>query len=390
MNRKLFTLLLVICLQFACAKKIPPKWSTQNSMLMSSAINLQDDLDKTSLILALNNSISYFQNLPADRTFTFGNKTISKNQMIASQKEFINALHKFGLSKQLNDFLAANFDFYKSASSDVLVTGYFEPALRGSFTQSEKYFYPLYRKPNDLVTVKLSEFFPNNPELPQEIRGRLVGDTIHLYYDREAIDYKQSLANKGLELVWVDDLLDAFFLHIQGSGIVYLDNGNKVRVNYANQNGHPYRAIGKYLVDRGYLKLKDASMQGIKKALRENPQIVKDVLSWNPSYVFFRKVDKGPIGSIGQVLTPFRSIALDKSIFPRGSLAVLKSSEPVFDTHGNLTWKPFTRFVVNQDTGGAINGAGRVDYFMGHGNQSAEKAGVMKQAGELFFLLKKS
>ncbi|MEZ4752816.1 MAG: MltA domain-containing protein [Bdellovibrionota bacterium] len=358
-------------------------------MTKTSPVSIADDLSAESLLYAVNKSINYYKKLGNDKIFYFGSKAVTRNELLKSHQLFAQALAKYGLTQNFYDFIENNFDYYTSESAKVLVTGYFEASLNGSRTRSSKYKYPLYRKPNDLISVKISDFFPDKPELPDTVRGRLAGDIVFKYYDREDIDYKNKLSNKNLEIVWVDDLLDSFFLHIQGSGIVYLDDGNKVRVNYASQNGHPYKAIGKYLVDNNYLKLEDASMQSIRKVLSDNPELQRKVLSWNPSYVFFREVNEGPVGSIGQVLTPLRSVALDKDIFPRGSIGILKTKEPVVGRNNEISWKEVSRFVVNQDTGGAITGAGRVDYFMGHGEEAAQKAGVMKQAGNIFFILKK-
>ena len=329
MHKRIIYLFIISLLFSSCAKRVSPKWTKENSMQQVSAISIEDDLSPSSLTAAVEKSLSYYQKIKANRTFVFNNRIVSRNEIIDSHKLFLSGLEKYGLTQEFNNFLEDNFDFYSSTSDKILITGYFEASLRGSKKRSERYHYPLYKKPDDLVTIQLNEFFPENEELPKVLRGRLDGDMVHTYYDREEIDYQQNLSGKSLEIVWVDDILDAFFLHIQGSGIVELDDGGILRVNYASQNGHPYKAIGKYLVKNGYLKLKDASMQGIIKVLTENPEIVKKVLIWNPSYVFFREVSKGPIGSIGQVLTPFRSIALDKSIFPRGALAILKSAEPV-------------------------------------------------------------
>ncbi|MCP4230942.1 MAG: murein transglycosylase, partial [bacterium] len=195
---------------------------------------------------------------------------------------------------------------------------------------------------------------------------------------------------KDLEMVWIDNPVDVFFLQIQGSGIVYLDNGEKVRVNYAESNGHPYRAIGRLLLDKGVLTRENVSMQSIRKYLADHPGEMEEIFNYNPSYVFFREVAEGPVGSLGVPVTPYRSIATDRNLFPRGALCYIETEVPVFDEDGQVKeWKPYRGFVLNQDTGGAIRTPRRVDLFTGHGDASELVAGHMKQKGMFYFLIKK-
>jgi membrane-bound lytic murein transglycosylase A len=188
----------------------------------------------------------------------------------------------------------------------------------------------------------------------------------------------------------VNDPIDLFFMHIQGSGKIRLPDGNVMQVSYAQKNGHPYRSIGRYLLDKEKLTSSEMTHQSIKKYLREHPEELSDILNYNKSYVFFRIVENGPIGALGLTLTSGRSIATDLDLFPKGALAFVRLRKPVFDKNGNIkTWEIFSRFVLNQDTGGVIKGPGRVDLFCGTGSDAEMLAGSLKENGELYFLVKK-
>ena len=264
-----------------------------------------------------------------------------------------------------------------------LFTGYYEPTLEGSRRRSERYRVPLYVRPPELVTVNLGEFREDLEG--RRVAGRLEGRRLVPFHDRAAID-AGGLAGRGLELLWVDDPVDAFFLHIQGSGRIELDDGGHLRVGYAAQNGHPYFAIGRELMDRGALTPEEVSMQSIRRWLEEHPEEAGDVLHRNPSYVFFRELgEEGPVGSQGVVLTPGRSLAVDRSFVPLGVPVWLDGSAP-------LVGRPETdtilqRLLVAQDTGGAIRGPVRGDVFWGPGDEAADVAGRMKHPGRIWLLL---
>ncbi len=265
-------------------------------------------------------------------------------------------------------------------SAEGLVTGYYEPLLRGSRTPTEKYRYPLYGPPDDLLVVDLSALYPELKNL--RLRGRLDGRRVVPYFDRTEIEMGLAPV-KGRELLWVDDPVELFFLQIQGSGRVRLETGETVRIGYADQNGHPYRSIGKWLVDNGELTLDRASMQGIKEWGRRNPQRLTELLNVNPSYVFFRELPdslSGPLGALGVPLTAERSIAVDPAAIPLGApvwLATTRPNSPV----------PLERLMLAQDTGGAIRGPVRADFFWGFGDEAGQIAGAMKQRGRMWVLL---
>ncbi|MDW8322929.1 MAG: murein transglycosylase A [Burkholderiales bacterium] len=265
-------------------------------------------------------------------------------------------------------------------SPEGLVTGYYEPLLRGSRSPSARYRHPLYAPPEDLLVIDLGTLYPELRNL--RLRGRLEGRRVVPYYTRAEIETGAAPV-RGRELLWVDDPVELFFLQVQGSGRVLLDNGEVVRVGYAEQNGHPYRSIGRWLVDNGELPLERASMQGIKEWAQRNPHRLTELLHANPSYVFFRELPKeltGPLGALGVPLTAERSIAVDPSMIPLGVPVWLATTRP----NSNV---PLERLVLAQDTGGAIRGAVRADFFWGFGEAAGQLAGAMKQRGRMWVLL---
>ena len=297
----------------------------------------------------------------------------------------------------VRDFFETHFLPYRVANADGsvqgLATGYYEPLLRGSRRKEGPYRYPLYAAPEDLLIVDLAEI---NPELKHlRLRGRLDGRRVVPYYPRAEIE-RGLPALAGKELLWVDDPVDLFFLQIQGSGRVRLATGELVRVGYADQNGQPYRSIGRYLVEQGELKLEQASMQGIKAWGAANPEKLDALLNQNPSFVFFRELSTaeggqgsnaggpmttgGPVGALGVALTPERSIAVDPRHIPLGAPVFLATTWP------NST-QPLQRLVLAQDTGGAIRGAVRADYFWGFGDAAGAQAGRMRQGARMWVLL---
>lgn len=267
-----------------------------------------------------------------------------------------------------------------AAQASGLVTGYYERLLRGAHTASAQFSTPLYSPPQDLLTVDLSSLYP---ELKgKAVRGRLDGNRVVPYYTRAEVAADPAL--RGKELVWVDNALDAFALEIQGSGRVQLEDGETVRIQYADQNGQPYHSIGRYLVDNGLLTVEQATMPGIRAWLEANPERMQEVLDANPSVVFFKEMplgnpQEGPKGAESVALTPGRSIAVDAAYVPLGAPVFLATTFPASDA-------PLERLVIAQDTGGAIRGAPRADFFWGTGNEAREMAGKMRQSGEMWLL----
>jgi membrane-bound lytic murein transglycosylase A len=244
-----------------------------------------------------------------------------------------------------------------------LVTGYYEPLLHGSLRRSERFAVPLYVRPPELVDVDLGAF--RDEYQGKRLAGVLDGRRLVPFADRARLE-QGAIAGRGLELLWVDDAIDAFFLHIQGSGRVELDDGTEMRVGYAAQNGHPYVAIGRELVSLGALALEDVTMQSIRAWLAEHPDQAAEIMRKNPSFVFFRKLDgAGPVGSQGVELEPYRSIAVDTKFVALGSLVWLAGTSP--SPRADEPDRPLERLVAAQDTGGAIRGPLRADLFCGHG-----------------------
>lgn len=284
------------------------------------------------------------------------------------------------------DYLSTHFDVYQAQNEDGssigMITGYYQPLLKGSRQQSAQYPYPLYREPEDLITVELADSYPDLKY--KRVRGKLTGKKLVPYPTRAEIDAKPSpLA--GSELFWINDIIDVFFLQIQGSGVVQLESGEQVQVGYANQNGHSYQSIGRILVKRGDLPLHKASMQGIKNWARNNLDQLQDLLNSNPSYVFFRELPKGlpgPIGALGVPIIAERSVAIDRKFIPLGAPIFLSTTQP-------NSKKALKQLMVAQDTGGAIKGGVRADFFWGAGDEAGAKAGSMKQQGEIWVLLPK-
>lgn len=295
---------------------------------------------------------------------------------------------------QVREFFETNFTPYRVANADGsaqgMVTGYYEPLLLGSRVRRAPYLHAIYAPPPDLLTIDLSAI---NPELKNmRLRGRLEGQRVVPYWSRS--DIERGVAPvAGKEIVWVSDPVELFFLQIQGSGRVQFDNGEVMRVGYADQNGHPYQSVGRYLIDKGELKLEHASMQGIKAWGRANPDKLEAALNHNASYVFFRELpaktsaagsagfaSDGPLGALGVPLTEGRSIAVDPRFIALGAPVFLATTQPNSSA-------PLNRLMMAQDTGGAIRGAVRADFFWGFGAAAGNLAGRMRQQGQMWVLL---
>ncbi|MEO5333401.1 MAG: MltA domain-containing protein [Magnetococcus sp. YQC-5] len=338
---------------------------------------------------ALMQSAVYYRRIKPDKVIFDGSPPVTADKMAKACTELAQ-LARNGEMKQLQEVLQNRFQLLRSVGykrGDVLVTGYYEPLLHGSLTRSKRYFYPIYRRPPDmlhddqgtyrLVKGKRARYFSRS-----QIDDRLINKP---YSDKQT----GALANRGLELVWVDDPIVAFFLHIQGSGRVVLENGQMMRIGYAATNGHAYVAIGRILIEEGKLTAQEMTMPRLRQWLIDNPKENQRLFFANQSYVFFHELKGDPVGNINVPLTPDRSIATDHRLFPKGAPAIITTTLPVLAPDGKTVtgWRPEDRFVVNQDTGGAIRGTGRVDLFFGFGKHVDIAAGVMKQnRSKLYFI----
>ncbi|HEX4855758.1 MAG TPA: MltA domain-containing protein [Limnobacter sp.] len=281
-------------------------------------------------------------------------------------------------------WLEENFEVWQLQQEDGkkegLLTGYFEPRLKGSRTARGNFNTPLYGVPADLVVVKLDEIYP---ELKgKRLRGRLQGNNLVPYFDRA--EWERLGPQREKPIVWVSDPLDAFLLQVQGSGRVSLPDGSEIRLSYAEQNGHPYKSIGKVLVDRGELTAAQATIPGIRKWAAANPGKLDELLNSNPSVVFFKEnrvlsPQEGPVGAMGIPLTGGLSLAIDREKIPYGSPMWIESSNPV-------TNAAIQQGVLAQDTGGAIRGRVRADYFWGTGDEAGNAAGLTRQPLKMWLL----
>ncbi len=284
----------------------------------------------------------------------------------------------------VRDYFETHFDLYQSRQPDGaaqgLITGYYAPVLAGSLVRTDRFNIPLYAQPGDLLDIDLSSVYPELKSL--RLRGRLQGNHVVPYWSRAQIDGDQHpLA--GHELVWLEDSLAAFFLQIQGSGRIRLPDGREIMVGYADQNGYPYQAIGRVLLERGELTADQLSMQAIQAWGAAHPDQLPELLAQNPSYVFFRILPNGAVlGALGVPLEAGRSIAIDSHALPLGAPVWLSTTEP-------LSTQPMNRLVIAQDTGGAIRGNVRADVYFGVGDVAGQHAGKMKQQGQMWVLLPK-
>ena len=361
-----------------------------------SAPAVLDDGEFRDAAAAVRQSLEYYQKLPQETLFTFGMDRVTARDMAVTLQNFLLIVENSTLTTiQKAEQIKKDFTLYRSVGSDnggkVLFTGYYEPLLTCRTKADEVYRYPLYKRPDDIIEIDLTQFGDNFPK--NKLFGRLDekrnNKRVIPYFSREEIDHQQALSDRDLEILWCDDPVSIYFLQVQGSGKADLGGGNIVSVLYDGQNGRPYKSIGRVLIDSGAMTKENMSMQALREYLRTHPDELSAILNQNPSYVFFR-MEMGPsLGNIGVPLTPGRSIATDARLFPKGGLALITTQKPVIENGVIREWLPFTRFVMNQDTGGAIRGPGRVDLFCGQGAEAEITAGYMQQEGELYFLVRK-
>jgi membrane-bound lytic murein transglycosylase A len=351
---------------------------------------LVDDADFAGLADALRQSLRYYRRLQSDTPFAYGQLTYTAREMEASTALLLEIVETTGGEARLAA-IREKFLLFESRNErgGAFFTGYFEPILPGSLARSERFRAPLYAVPDDLLTLDLTPYADAGVVAAdlrgKVLRGKLEGRKVVPYESRDRISFAGALSGRAQPLAWVADEVELFFLQIQGSGLIRLEDGGILRVNYADQNGHPYRAIGKLLKER--IPPEAMSLQALKAWLRENPGQVREVLAYNPSYIFFRRVEEGPLGNIQVPLTPGRSIAADARLVPKGGAAWFETTLPPAAAPGARTPVALRRFGVVQDTGGAITGHGRADIFWGTGEEGERLAGSFKQEGRLFLLV---
>ena len=407
MQRRLFHPLLTgslfLCLLLgACTRK--PLQKREDALRLSKTPELiADDLPMNPFLEGLEKQIAYLRSPEGKKIkeLNFGKVAFPVDEYLRGLERFIELARTIPDPPGFYQAVRNQFDFYEVYGGEkwgeVLLTSYFEPIIEGSLKKTPRFSQPLYKTPTDLIAVRLDQFSLGIPNLPSLIRGRY-GDKptnsgltqILPYYTREEIDQQGKLKNKKLEICWVDPI-DAFFLQIQGSGTVVLSENQKIRVGYAEQNGKRYEAVGKYLTS--VIPLEKMTLHSIEHYLRTLTQDeIQKYLNKNPSYVFFQEIKTEPITYLGTPVIAGRTIATDTRFFPKGALAYLEFKKPVFmnpsDTEA-VAWEPSSRFVLDQDKGGAIQGGGRVDLFWGAGEPAKQSAGVIKEKGRLYYLAPK-
>ncbi|MGK5093669.1 MltA domain-containing protein [Deltaproteobacteria bacterium TL4] len=345
---------------------------------------LEDDQDFELLPEALEASINYYRRLPDSYKFDYAGTLYTAREMEASMNLFLEILDNYEGEQRLIQ-IQQKFQFYESKNTkgQAFFTGYYEPLLEGSLTPTAAFNIPLYSMPADLITTDLGLFYDDLKG--RRLIGKIKGNRLIPYDTREQIAYKSSLNSRAEIILYLKNHIELFFLQIQGSGLVKLPDETLQRVNYAGQNGHPYKAIGALLKE--HIPLDEMSLQAIKAYLYSHPDEVRRILNHNPSYTFFREVEDGPLGNIEVPLTPGRSLAMDRQLIPRGGLAFIETIYPPLNEEEQKEPNPLSRFMVVQDTGGAIRGHGRADVFWGHGREAEIIAGHMKQHGRIILLV---
>ncbi len=344
-----------------------------------------DDLDFEGLEDALARSMSALARIEAAdpaRTLAFGKERVPVAKVRATLARFREIVQTRPTRAALEETLRREFRVFRSTGDGegtVLFTGYYLPELHGSLVRDRDHSVPVHRAPDDLVLVRAKDF----PQLPDDLVGRVDAGRLVPYSTRAEIA-GGALEGKGAALCFVDSAVDAFFAEVQGSAVVRFPDGTSRVITYAGKNGHRYAAVGGELVRRGALAKDEVSMQSIRAWLRANPSEQAALLATNPSYVFFRFSDAAT-GAMGVPITPDRTIAADSRVFPKGALAFVEAERPADASGGAM--RPFSRFVVDQDAGGAIRTSARVDVYFGSGAYAENAAGRMRQPGRLHYLL---
>ena len=361
---------------------------------------LVDGGSLASLERAASGSMAYYRRQPPEARFAYGGvATYTAAELVASLEHFLRLYRQHRDAGELQEALYRDFYLFESrGTGEGLFTGYYEPLLQGRVdAPSPAHPAPIFARPRDLIAVDLDRFGVAERR-KRRLVGRVVDQHLEPYFSRRQIEREQALRGSASVLAYVDPI-DLFFMQIQGSGVVVLPDRSELRLGYDGTNGHPYRSIGALLVEQGDLPLATVTMQSIRRWLRNHPHRVEGVLHANPSYVFFRRLHgAGPLGNIQVPLTPRRSLALDRSLFVPGGLAYVKTTVPYLrgtpdrqaeegDSSEAIPERPWERFMLVQDTGGAIRGHARGDIFWGRGAQAAAIAGRLKHPGKLYLLV---
>lgn len=405
-----FALLLVCGILFQCHEPKPtppppppPPPTGHQFVKLETWPTLIDDTDAASLDRALAQQLAWLANKPADWTCRVGPYQVERERLTATLTTFreLWAEHH-DQPAALQQALQQKFDLYQWTYNDqsaILLTGYYAPILDGSRRAEGAFRFPLYGRPDDLLTIQVDAFEPRFLQPGSALRGgslaaRVDGKKVVPYYDRAAIDGAGSLSGRGLELVYLDNYWQQFSFHVQGGGFIRLADGSYMKLNYAGKNGRAYVSVGKLLIESGHIAREDMSMQALSAYFAANPDAVERYCYQNPSYVFYQwdgktyrdlKPELFPAGSLGFPVTTKRSLAFDKKYFGGGMLAFVRGVIQRGETRADA----FSRFALDQDTGGAIR-ENHVDVFMGAGDAALNEAGFLKDRnGSVYFLILK-
>ena len=351
----------------------------------------KDLKDKKGLQKAISASLEYLEGHKNEEKIPWGNEYVTIGILKKTLKAFSKLLDQNLNQEDFQKKIRSLFIVYrvtrdekgKRPAGPFLVTGYFQPELAASLKADEEFSYPLYEIPPDLIRIALHDFDSSLPR--KTLWGRVSGQSLIPYYTRADIDNGKKLKNADV-LAWLQSPVDGLMLHIQGSGILQFQDASRRYIHYASSNGHPYHSICRWLIDKGLLRKDQANWAGIRAWAQENPEEFRKAFAANPRYIFFKWEKEGPIGTLGKVLTPMRSVALDHKIYPPGILCFLQVPMPVSQSiHRGA--EIFQGFVCNQDTGSAIKGPHRLDLYCGKGDEAGYLAGRLKASGSLYLLL---
>ncbi len=378
----LLLVLLSACLPWLRGKGglLPPDYLTEAGPEILYA--LVDDGEIDSLAAAVQESLTYYHRLGQDKEIKLYGHRFLASAMEQSLSQLLAILEEAPGPMALSTGLARLFSVYRVKAPDgVLFTGYYHPLVAASLEPDETYRYPLLGQPPDLVSLYLPDICGGCP--PRLVTGRVVKNRLVPYFSRAEIE-AGALGEKARPIAWARDPIDLFFLQIQGSGTLLLPDGSRAEVAFAGANGHPYRSIGRYLVETGKLDLEEASADRLRRYLAVHADEREELLRYNPRYIFFKFTSEPPTGSIGVHLTPGRSIAADPQFYPPGALAFIRTTR--YEPEGG-GFVPFSRLVLNQDAGEAIRGPARIDIYWGDGRRAEAIAGRQRTTGELYLLM---
>ncbi len=369
---------------------------TQPLPSIADLTGFSDDLDRASLEKAINNQLDAMWEQDPSTPVRLGEFTLTRGRLIETLQAFLRLVQKSLPQEEFNKNVSEEFLLYrvgkgKGDDKKFLFTGYYRPIIPASPVPTPRYRFPIYQMPGKDFQMVKSQGSIRLVGSDSGIRQIRQSADNWRSLTRKEIDQQGALNNQGLEVAWLENELERYFLHIQGSGVLEFPDGTRQGVRYQGSNKYSYNGIGKLMIRDGAIDTSQGSMQGIKKYFADNPQNISKYLHQNKRYIFFTLSNEGARGSGGGELVGGRSIATDKSIYPAGGLAFVRVRQPVLDENDEIeSWQPISRFVVDQDTGSAIRGKARADLYFGTGNEAGAKAGHYHERGEVYYLIKKN